>query len=138
MHSYARVGPQSAVEDRLVNRPVTAPEDCTVEVELPFEAGFTLTVRVLRDDQPVEGARVHASPTTGQMGTTSSATTDASGACRLTGLKAGAYRVLAYSFTSSGAAPEQKVDVSGDRTLEFVIPSGRVAGRVVASGSLPV
>ena len=120
---------------RYVNKIVTIPEDGTLDVELTFEAGFTLTVRVLRDGQGVEGANVYASPTTGQTGTTSSATTDASGACRLTGLKAGAYRVLAYSFTSSGAAPEQKVDVSGDRTLEFVIPSGRVAGRVVASGS---
>jgi hypothetical protein len=134
---FARVAESGDVMGgRYVNKFVTIPEDGTIDLELTFEAGFTLTVRVLRDGQGVEGANVYASPTTGQTGTTSSATTDASGACRLTGLKAGAYRVLAYSFTSSGAAPEQKVDVSGDRTLEFVIPSGRVAGRVVASGSL--
>jgi len=135
MHSYARVGPQSAVEDRIVNRPVTVPEEGTVEVELPFEAGFTLTVRVLRDDQPVEGARVHASPASRDTGTNGSATTDASGSCRLTGLKAGTYSIVAYSMTMSSAAPEQKVDVNGDRTLEFILPAGRLAGRVAASGS---
>jgi hypothetical protein len=62
-------------------------------------------------------------------------TTDASGVCRLAGLKPGAYSVNAYSFQTSGTAPEQKLELTGDRSLEFVLPSGRVAGRVVASGS---
>ena len=107
----------------------------TVELKLS-PAGFTLTVRVLRDGQGVEGTNVYANPTTGETGTTGMATTDPSGSCHLTGLKAGTYRVMAYSFAGSSAAQEQKIDVSGDRSLEFVLPSGRVAGRVVASGSL--
>ncbi|MEO8587475.1 MAG: carboxypeptidase regulatory-like domain-containing protein, partial [Acidobacteriota bacterium] len=134
--AYARVGSSGDPGGRAVNRPLKIPEDGTVDVELPFEAGFTLTVRVVRDGQGIEGTNVYASPVSGQTGTNSSAVTDASGSCRLTGLKAGAYRVMAYSMSGSGSAPEQKIDLSGDRSLEFVIPSGRLAGRVVSSGSL--
>ena len=132
---YARVGAPTDIGGRYLSRPVTVPEDGTVEVELPFEAGFTLTVRVLRDDQPVEGAMVYASPASRDTGTNGSATTDASGSCRLTGLKAGTYSMVAYSMAMSSAAPEQKVDVNSDRTLEFILPAGRLAGRVVASES---
>jgi hypothetical protein len=120
---------------RYVTRPVTVPEDGTVEVELPFAPGFTLTVRVLRDGQGVEGANVSATPTMRDTGTAGNGMTDASGSCRLTGLTPGAYRVTAYSMSMSSAAPEQKIDLSGDRTLDLVLPSERVSGRVVGSGS---
>jgi hypothetical protein len=133
--AYARVNGQGDMASRFLNRPLTVPEDGTVEVEIPFGSGFTLTVHVLRDGQGVEGVSVTASPTTHETGTPGVAVTDATGSCRLTGLDAGTYRMFAISFTSSSAAPEQLVDVSGDRALELVLPSGRVAGRVVASGS---
>src|SRR5664280_1553909 len=132
---YARVGPSMDIGGKFVSRSVTIPEEGTIEVELPFEAGFTLTVHVQRDGQPVEGAWVHANPALPDNGTFGSATTDASGSCRLPGLKAGSFRVFVYSMATSSAAPEQKVDVNGDQTLEFNIPAGRLAGRVVASGS---
>ncbi len=132
---YARVGPSMDIGGKSVRRSVTIPEEGTIEVELPFEAGFTLTVHVQRDGQPVEGAWVHANPALPDNGTFGSATTDASGSCRLTGLKAGTFHVFVYSMATSSAAPEQKVDVNGDQTLEFDLPAGRLAGRVVASGS---
>ena len=51
------------------------------------------------------------------------------------GLKAGPYRVNAQSWTAGAQAPEQKIDLTGDRAVEVVLPSGRLAGRVVASGT---
>ncbi|HVO52685.1 MAG TPA: carboxypeptidase regulatory-like domain-containing protein [Thermoanaerobaculia bacterium] len=132
---YARVGLSMDPTGKSVSRSVTVPEEGTIEVELPFEAGFTLTVHVQRDGQPVEGAWVNARPALPENGTFGSAATDASGSCRLTGLKAGSFHVFVYSMATSSAAPEQKVDVNGDQTLEFTLPAGRLAGRVVASGS---
>ena len=132
---YARVGLSMDFGGKSVSRSVTIPEDGTIEVELPFEAGFTLTVHVQRDGQPVEGAWVNARPAMPDNGTFGSATTDASGSCRLTGLKPGTFHVFVYSMATSSAAPEQKVDVNGDQTLEFNLPAGRLAGRVVTSGS---
>ena len=132
---YARVGPPMDNGGKSVSRSVTIPEEGTIEVELPFEAGFTLTVHVQRDGQPVEDARVYANPALPDNGTFGSATTDASGSCRLTGLKAGSFRVFVYSMATSSAAPEQTVDINGDQTLEIDLPAGRLAGRVVASGT---
>jgi large repetitive protein len=131
----ARVGGELERGGRFVNRQVTVPEDGSLDLELAFEVGFTLTVSVLRDGQPVEGVTVYANPTTRQTATNAIAATDASGSCRLTGLKAGTYRVTAFSSTTSSIAPEQKIDVSGDQAVELLLPSGRVVGRVVASGS---
>lgn len=133
--AYARVGSSGEPGGRYVSRPLTVPEDGTVDVEIPFESGFALTVRVVRDGQGVEGANVYARPVLAEAATPGMGTTDASGVCRLTGLKPGAYSVNTYSFQTSAAAPEQKIEVTGDRALEFVLPSGRVAGRIVASGS---
>ncbi len=133
--AIARVGAPTDAGGRYVTRPVTVPEDGTAEVEVPFEAGYTLTVRVLRDEQPVEGAQVYANPTVRESATPGSGTTDASGSCLLTGLKAGTYSVVAFSMAASSAAPEQKIDVSGDQSLDFFLPAGRLAGTVVGSGS---
>jgi protocatechuate 3,4-dioxygenase beta subunit len=135
VEALGRVGAFGVSNVRLVSRPVTVPDEGSVDVEVPFEAGFALTVHVLRDGQGVEGANVFASPTTGKADTPGFGTTDASGNVRITGLKPGAYRVSAVAFASSSIAPEQRVDLAGDLALEIVFPSGRVAGRVVASGS---
>jgi large repetitive protein len=132
---YARLSGEMDTSGGSVTRQLTVPEEGTVEVELPFEGGFTLTAHVARDGQPAEGVNVSAFPTIHDAGTFGSAITDASGTCRLTGLRAGTYSVMAHTFTGSSAAAEQKIEVSGDRTLEFVLPSGRMAGRVVSSGS---
>ena len=132
---YARVGNFGDPTSRTGSRSVTVPEDGTVDVEVPFEAGFTLTVRVVKDGHGVEGVTVYARPAAADTATIGQGATDASGTCRLSGLKAGNYRVNAQSWTSSAQAPEQKVELSGDLTLEIALPSGRLAGRVVASGT---
>ncbi|MFI5181819.1 MAG: carboxypeptidase regulatory-like domain-containing protein [Thermoanaerobaculia bacterium] len=134
-HVYAKAGPAFEPGGRYASRTLTVPEDGTVDVELPFEGGFSLTVRVVRDGQPFEGARVYADPLLRETGTPANGTTDAAGTCRLVGLKGGTYRVGAVSMTSSSLAPEQKIEVTADASLELDLPSGRLTGRVVASGS---
>ncbi|MBK9065166.1 MAG: carboxypeptidase regulatory-like domain-containing protein [Acidobacteria bacterium] len=133
--AYARVASTGDPGGRSISRPLTVPEEGTVDVEIPFESGFTLTVRVVRDGKDVEGANVYARPALAEAATPGMGTTDPSGICRLTGLKAGSYSVNVFSFATSGTAPEQKIELTGDRSLEFALPSGRVAGRVVASGT---
>ncbi len=133
--ALAGVGAPMDSNGRFVRRAVTVPEDGTVDVELPFEAGFTLTVHVLRDGQPVDGANVYASPAIREASTAGYGTTDSSGSCRLTGLKGGTYNVTVQSMVIGSAAPDQKIDLNGDQTLEFVLPAGNLAGRVVGSGS---
>ncbi|MEO8055766.1 MAG: carboxypeptidase regulatory-like domain-containing protein, partial [Acidobacteriota bacterium] len=132
---YARTGNYDSPNVRNVSRPVDVPEDGTLDVEVPFEAGFTLTVRVVKDGQGVEGVFVNARAAAADTATHGQGTTDATGTCRMPGLKAGSYRVNAQSWSTSAQAPEKKVDLSGDQTLEIALPSGRLAGRVVASGS---
>ena len=135
LQAFAWVDAPMDAHRRFMRRAVTVPEEGTVEVELPFEAGFTLTVRVLRDGQPVDGANVYALPAVRESSTTGLGTTDVSGSCRLTGLKVGTYNVSAHSMVTDSAAPSQKIDLNGDQTLEFALPSGKLAGRVVGLGS---
>lgn len=132
---YARTGNFDSPAARNVSKPVEVPEEGTLDVELMFEAGFTLTVHVVRDGQGVEGVMVYARAALAGASTTGQGMTDATGTCRMPGLKAGSYRINAQSWSTSAQAPEQKVELSGDHTLEIVLPSGRLAGRVVASGS---
>ena len=135
-HVYARTGNYDVRDVRNVSRPVDVPESGTVDVELPFEEGFTLTVRITKDGQGVEGVRVFARAASADTATTRTGDArDSAGTCRLRGLKPGIYRVNGFSFVSSAQVPEQKVELTGDRTLEIELPSGRLAGRVVASGS---
>ncbi len=133
LQAFARVGAFGGANARFVSRPVTVPDAGSVDVEVPFESGFSITVHVLKDGQGVEGANVFAAPVAGDATSFGVGTTDASGNTRITGLKGGAYRVRA--FASSSYAPEQKIDLEGDQALEIVFPSGSVAGRVVASGT---
>ncbi len=130
---YVRTGSMDVPNARSTTKPVDVPEDGTLDVEVPFEGGYTLTVRVLKNGQPVEGVFLFAAPAVAGAATLGQGTTDASGTCRLSGLKAGSYRMNGWS--PGADLREQKVDVSGDQTLDIVLPSGRLAGRVVASGS---
>ncbi len=132
---YARTGNFDAPQARSVARPIDVPEEGTLDVEVPFDAGFTLTVHVVKDGQGAEGMYVFARPAAADTATLGQGVTDASGSARLTGLKAGKYEVNAYSQSTGAQAPQQRVDLAGDQTLEIALPSGRLAGRVVASGT---
>jgi len=132
---YARTGNFDSPSARNVSKPVEVPEEGTLDVELMFEAGFTLTVHVVKDGQGVEGVMVWARAAAAGTATTGQGTTDASGSCRLVGLKAGKYEVSGYSQSNGAELPLQKVDLAGDQALEIVLPSGRLVGRVVASGT---
>ena len=132
---YARTGDFGATQARSVARPIDVPEEGTLDVEVPFVAGVVLTVRVVKDGQGVEGIYVFARPAAADTATMGQGVTDASGSTRLTGLKTGKYEVHAYAPSGGVEAPMQKVDLAGDETLEIALPSGRLAGRVVASGT---
>ena len=133
--AFARVGNYDSSNARNVSKPVDVPEEGTVDVELPFEAGFALTVRVVKEGQGVEGVNVFARGAGPDVATNGSGATDATGTLRMLGLKPGTYLVNAQSWLSGAQAPEQKIDLTGDRTLEIVLPTGRLSGRVVAAGS---
>ncbi len=104
----------------------------SLDVEIAFEPGLTLAVRVTRGGAGVERAWVSA-VSDGQSGG-ASATTDANGSCRLAGLKAGKIRLMA-SANGGPFSSTKTFDLSGDQSVEIEIPTGRIAGRVVAAGS---
>ena len=134
---YANVNQPGGVEgpagSRGVQKNVQTPDlGGSLDVDLAFEPGLTLTVSVRRGGAPVEGAWVNAT-TQGQGGGTGTRT-DASGSCRLGGLKAGKVRVTASAAAGSGSATKI-LELSGDQSVEVEIPAGRIAGRVVAAVS---
>lgn len=131
----ARTGGWNAANSRNMARPVTVPEEGTVEVEMAFDAGFTLSVHVTRDGEGVEGVMAYARAAASEVAAFGQCTTDATGTCQMTGLRPATYTVAAASMASGSTAPEQKVDLTSDRTAELVLPSGRISGRVVASGT---
>src|SRR6185436_4369309 len=90
---------------------------------------FSLSGSVTRGGQPVPDAFVTAN-VRGGGGMSAAARTDASGAYHLEGLKEGDYNVM----TSGGGRP-QEVHVSGDTTLDIVVPVARLAGVVVDAAS---
>jgi protocatechuate 3,4-dioxygenase beta subunit len=131
--SVNQTGSADAAGSRGVQKNVQTPEvGGSIDVELAFEPGLTLTVRVTRGGAAVDRAWVSAT-TEGQGGGTS-ARTDASGSCRLGGLKAGKVRVTAW-LTALSASAVKTLELSGDQTIDVEIPAGRIAGRVVAAGS---
>ena len=104
------------------------------QVQVVFEAGFSLGGTVTRNGQPVAGATVTAS--LAGNGRMASARTDASGVYRLDGLSEGSYTVTVLPADGTGGAPHsQSTTLSGDATLDLVIPFARLGGTVVDSGT---
>lgn len=113
---------------------VIADGQTDAQARIAFEDGFTLTGTVTRGGQALASAMVMASR--GGGGGAASARTDGTGAYRLEGLLEGAYTVTAMPPPDTGGAPKsQPVTLSGDATLDIVIPSARVGGTVVEAGT---
>jgi protocatechuate 3,4-dioxygenase beta subunit len=111
---------------RTASAQVNVPEgQLEVAAEIVFEVGFTLSGRVTRGSEPVPDAMVNAVQR--GLGRTSAARTDAAGFYQLEGLPEGVYNVN----VQGGGARAQEVTVSGDATLDLVIPVARIAGIVV-------
>jgi protocatechuate 3,4-dioxygenase beta subunit len=118
---------------RSMSREVTVPEGSgTVDVEIAFEPGLTLSVRVTRAGEPVEGALVAGMPD-GRNGSTCQ--TDAAGTCHLEGLRPGTYRVSANLRARGLTTRREGVQVNADQTVELEFPTGLLSGKVIASGS---
>jgi hypothetical protein len=100
-----------------------------VAAEITFDVGFSLSGTVTRGGQPVPDAFVAAN-LRGGGGMSASSRTDASGGYHLEGLKEGDYNVM----TSGGGRP-QELHISGDATLDIVVPVARLAGVVVEAAS---
>ncbi|HEV7499449.1 MAG TPA: carboxypeptidase regulatory-like domain-containing protein, partial [Vicinamibacteria bacterium] len=113
---------------------VVADGEADAQAQIVFESGFTLSGTVTRNSQPVDGATVSAS--LGGSGRLASARTSSSGAYRLEGLSEGTYSVMVSPPPGGGGTPHfQSTDLSGDATLDLVIPFARLGGTVVDGGT---
>ncbi|HET9226367.1 MAG TPA: carboxypeptidase-like regulatory domain-containing protein, partial [Thermoanaerobaculia bacterium] len=104
--------------------------------DLEFEAGFTLTGRVLLDRSPLAGAEVIAYGLDPENPTGTQRTTGHDGSFRLERLPEGSYRLMVMLPTGLGHI--QKIDVSGDRDLIVEIAAGAIEGRLLTAEGLPV
>ena len=135
---YASVSPPGntagPVASRSIQKNVVAPEaGGSLDVDVVFEPGYRLAARLTRGGAGVAGASVTGSSAVG--GVSVGGVTDASGSCTLAGLPAGALRVTASSSGLFSASVSRTVELSGDQALDLEIPTGRIAGRVVAAES---
>ncbi len=101
------------------------------EADIVFTAGDTLSGTVTRGGEPESGVMVTVAPA-GQ-GPTGTARTDSAGNYGVSGLSDGDYAVVASP--ARGAARRQSVQISGDQTLDFVLPLSAIGGVVVEAGS---
>jgi protocatechuate 3,4-dioxygenase beta subunit len=113
-------------DGRQVQRNVTIAEGAgDVQADLEFARGVTLSGHVRRDSQPVADARLQA---TGVAGTSSgSATTDASGAFRIEGLRPDTHKVT-VTVPRSGQRHERMVALTSDQDIDIELPTARVSG----------
>jgi len=120
---------------RTASRQLTIAEGQTdAETEIVFEAGHTLSGQVRKGGQGVADAMVFAN-VQGGGGRSATARTDESGAYRLEGLLDGTYLVQATGSNLGGTPRPETVKLTGDQTLDIDIPTARIAGTVVESGS---
>lgn len=118
---------------RTVRKHVTLPEGGgDVQLDLLFESGLTLSGRVTRGGEAVDGATVATMGVGVESG--GSAVTDSTGAFRVEGLKPGQYW-LSVSHFQRGLQHSQTLDLETSREIEIELPVARVSGRVVDATS---
>lgn len=105
-----------------------------VPAEVVFESLSALSGSVTRASAPVADAVVLASRRGG--GRSSTGRTDENGSYRLEGLDDGTYTLMVAPGMSGSFGPKSEtVEVSGDTTHDVVIPTARLTGTVVESGT---
>lgn len=103
-------------------------------LDVVFEGSFSIAGRVTRRGAAVPGVLVVASLRAGG-GRNGTASTDESGRYRVEGLVEGTYMVSANPLGGGGGPQTKTAEVKGDTTVDFEIPTARLAGVVVESGS---
>jgi protocatechuate 3,4-dioxygenase beta subunit len=107
-----------------------------VRRDLQFQAGFTLSGRVLRGGVPMPGVQVSAAGLDTAEVAGGVAVSDAKGAFRLEGLQPGSYDVEALF---QGPSHPRNVQIRGDQEIEVDLPASQVSGRVTdAASSAPL
>lgn len=119
---------------RVVEEQVTVdPESERAELDLQFSEGYALSGVVRLRDEPADRAVVYLRG----MGSLIEDRTDGSGSFRFAGLEPGEYR-LSVSVFASDLGTQRTVSIDSDRTLEIVLLSTRISGRLVSSRGDPV
>ena len=117
--------------------------EATVDVVLRVGGG-SLRGRVTLEGKPVTQGSVSLARQGGEAGERSnfSSQLDGEGRYEITGLPEGSYRAMAYSYGSESYPPraEETLQIrgSGEQVHDFVLPSGRLVGRVVDASDNPV
>ncbi len=120
---------------RGASRSVTVAEgQLEADVEIAFEGTAALSGTITRGGRPVSGAMVFAGPQRG--GANASTRADDAGRYRMEGLEDGDYRVSVQPTPGAGggAGLSKTVQVSGETSLDFEIPTASLSG-IVLSGS---
>lgn len=105
------------------------------EVEVAFEGTGAISGTVTRGGRAVSGAMVFASSRQG--GSSAQARANESGSYRLEGLEDGEYGVSVQPAPGSGGGPglSKTVQLSGEATLDFDVPTASLSGVVVAAAT---
>ncbi len=104
------------------------------EAEIVFEGTSALSGTVTRGGRPVPAAMVFAGPRRG--GASASSRTDESGVYRMEGLENGSYNVNVQPAQGSGGRNVSKtVEVAGETTADFDVPTASLSGIVVAAAT---
>jgi protocatechuate 3,4-dioxygenase beta subunit len=106
-----------------------------VPAEIVFKNEASLSGRVLRNGQGVAGVTVMASPAVGGRLSAGSARTDDQGNYRIEGLDNGECNVSVMTGFGGGGSKSEKVNISGETQHDFVLPTARVTGEVLESGT---
>jgi protocatechuate 3,4-dioxygenase beta subunit len=112
------------------------PGQAEAALDLELRGGHTLTGTVRQAGEPLAGARVDLSGSSGFQ--RDGATTDLAGRFRIEGIRAGQHMVVVRD-PGTGAMVAELVQIDGDQDVLLEIESHRVAGSVYAAdGSGPI
>ena len=120
---------------RLVSEQIeVADGDQERSLDLVFETGWTATGQVTMNGEPLAGARIAASSSSGSTG---SARTDREGRYRLEGLSSGTVHIQVMA--ADGRMIELRtVELAADIELSFALETISITGQVVTADGVPI